>query len=239
MSVTQAVRNPRGYIARTVGMYRALVVSPDVFYDEYLSSRGLKSEILTMAVVGLLGFAGSYYTRGRIETLFPEAGYNIGDDVSFQLWGTALEPLVGIFGLWVGLAVALYAVSWLYSTVGQFYELLKRSAWALVPLAFVNVIHSAAIGYAAFTLSESDLTDLTIPRAPDLRSTMMWTEVAGDVAVVAAVFVSVVFVLWAGYLAAHAVAPVRDLEMSEAYRVAAVPTVAYAGYVVFQAVSLL
>lgn len=239
MSVTQAVRNPRGYILRTIGLYRALLFDPQRFYDEYLGSRGLKVEIVLMAFIGLIGFAGNYYARSRIDEVFRGAGFGINSDVNFQLWGNALEPLVGIFALWVGLTLALYAVGWLYSTVGQFYELLKRTAWALVPLVVFNALHSAAMAYSAFQLEESDVEDMEIPRAPDMRADEMWSAVAGEIFVVATVVVGVVFVLWAGYIAAYSVADVRDLPMDEAYKVAAVPTVAFALYLLYDAVTAL
>lgn len=239
MSVTQAVRNPRGYIVRTLGLYRALLFDPQRFYDEYIGSRGIKVEIVMVAVIGLIGFAGNYYARSQIQEVFVAAGFGIGSDVNFQLWGDALAPLVGIFALWIGLTLALYAVGWLYSTVGQFYELLKRSAWALVPLAAFNLLHSAAIAYSAFQLSEDDIQDLEIPRAPDMRAEAMWSEVAGEMFVVATLFLGVIFIVWAGYIAAYAVVDVRDLHIDEAYKVAAVPTAAFAIYVIYEAATTL
>lgn len=239
MSVTQAIRNPRSYVVRTLGLYRALLFDPERFYDEYLGSRGLKVEIALVAFIGVIGFIGNYYARSRIATVFPEAGFPIGSDVDFQLWRHALAPLVGIVLLWVGLTLALYFVGWLYSTVGQFYHLLKRTAWSLVPLVVFNLLHTIAMVWTALNLAEEDIEDRELVRAPDMRTEQMWSEIAGDIFVVATLFVGVIFVIWTGYIAAYAVRDVRDLDTNEAFRVAAVPTVAFALYLIYEGVTTL
>ena len=239
MSVSQAVRNPRGYLVRTLGMYRALLFDPERFYDEYLGSRGLKSEILMVAFVGVVGLLGNYVTREQVSTAFTEAQFPINSDTNFELIRLVVEPLVGIFLLWIGLALALYAVSWLYSTVGQFYELLKRSAWAIFPLLVANLLHTVAIVYAAFQVTEDDVANLEVPRPPIDRAHFMWDQAAGEIYVTATVLIAAVFVVWGGYIAAYAVRDVRDLETSEALRVAAVPAVLYAVWVLYQGVTAL
>ncbi|MEF8851140.1 MAG: YIP1 family protein [Haloarculaceae archaeon] len=239
MSVTQAVRNPRGYLVRTLGMYRALLFDPEEFYEEYLGSRGLRSEILIVALVGVVGLVGNYLAREQVSTAFTQAEFPINSDTNFELIRLVIEPLVGVFLLWIGLALALYGVSWLYSTVGQFYELLKRSAWAVVPLLVANLLHTVAVTYAAFQVTEDDVADLEVPRPPVDRAQFMWDQAAGEVYVTATVLVAVVFVVWGGYIAAYAVRDVRDLETDEALRVAAVPAGLYALYVLYQGVTAL
>lgn len=239
MSVSQAVRDPRGYVVRTAGMYRALLFDPDYFYDEYLSERGIVVEIFLVLAVGLVGTAGHYYAMTRVTTAFSEADFPINNDVNFALYQLTLEPLIGVTLLWVGSAVLLFAISWLYSTVGQFYTVLKRTAWALVPLVVANLLNTVAIAYAAFQLTEDDVAGASVPRPPEQFATFMWDQVAGEVYVVATVFVAVVFVVWAGYIAAFAVRDPRDLTTSEALRVAALPTLAYAVYVVYQGIQVL
>jgi hypothetical protein len=240
MSVSQAVRNPRGYLVRTLGMYRALLFDPEHFYDEYLGSRGLRSEILMVAFVGVVGFVGNYFARQELTTVIVEEfGDILNRDSEFELIRLVIEPLVGIFLLWFGLVVALYAVSWLYSTVGQIYELMKRSAWATVPLLIANLLHTIAIAYAA-TQVEVDNIDLQdFPQPPIERALYVWDLAAGEIYVTATVLVSVVFILWSGYIAAYAVRDVRDLETDEALRVAAVPAGLYAIWVIYQGVTAL
>lgn len=239
MSVSQAVRNPRGYVVRTAGMYRALFFDPERFYEEHLSERGIRSELLLVTVVGLVGLAGNYYGRSQVTTVAQEAGVAIGNDVNFSLWGNAVEPLVGAFLLWVGFSAALFGLSWLYSTVGTFYVTLKNTAWVMVPFFFFNLLHSAALAYSAFTLEESDFEGRNIPRAPEQKTQVIWDTLAGDIFVVATVFIGALLTLWAGYIAVQAVIDVRRLEARDAYKVVAVPFVGFALYLAYQGVTTL
>jgi hypothetical protein len=215
-------------------MYRTLLTDPETFYDEYVGTRGLRVEILLVLVIGAIGLAGNVYALLRVEELFAQIEVPLGQDVAFAMWGEVAAPLVGAVVLWVGLTTALYVVSWLYSAVGEYYVLLKRTAWALVPLAFANLIHSVAMAYAGFSLSAADVAASEVPRVPERRAAFAWEVAAGELAVVAAVVVGLVFAVLTGYVAAYAVRGVRDIETDEAYRVAAVPTVAYVVYVVYE-----
>jgi len=239
MSVSQAVRNPRGYVVRTAGLYRALLFDPERFYEEYVGERGIRSELVVVLFIGLVGFAGHFYARSQLVTIAEEAGVAIGNETDFNLWGIAAEPLVGIFLLWIGFSAVLFALSWLYSTVGTFYRVLKDVAWAMVPLFVFNLLNSAALGYSAFTLQESDITDRTIPRAPDQKTTILWDVVSGEVFVVATVFVGAIMVLWSGYIALHAIEDIRQLQRRDAYIVVGVPTLGFAIYLVYDAVTTL
>lgn len=239
MSVSQAVRNPRGYIVRTAGMYRTLVADPEEFYEEYVAERGIRNELLLVAFIGLVGFAGNYYARSRIVTIAEEAGVATGNEVTFSLWGIAVEPLVGALLLWVGFSAALFILGWLYSTIGTFYVTLKNVAWVMVPFFVANLLHSAAMAYSAFTLEESDYTDQEIPRDPEQKVQVLWDAVAGEIFVTATLFVGALLTLWAGYIALYAIIDVRKLEPRDAYKVAGVPFVGFALYFVYQGVMAL
>jgi len=239
MSVSQAVRNPRGYVVRTAGMYRALLFDPESFYEEFIGERGIRSELVLVVFIGLVGFAGHYYARSQLISIAEEAGIAVGNETNFSLWGIAAEPLIGIFLLWVGFSAVLFALSWLYSTVGTFYRVLKDVAWALVPLLVFNLLNSVALAYSAFTLQESDITDRTIPRDPEQKTRILWDIVAGEPFVVATVFVGALVTLWSGYIALHAVEDIRKLERRDAYKVVGVPTLGFAIYLVYDAVTTL
>lgn len=235
MSVSQAVRNPRGYVVRTAGMYRALLFDPERFYDDYIGERGIRIELVLVVFIGLVGFAGHYYARSQLITVANEAGVALGNETTFNLWGIAAEPLVGIVLIWVGFSGVLFGLSWLYSTVGTLYQILKNVAWALVPLVVFNLLNSAALAYSAFTLQETDITSEEIPRAPDQKTALLWDIVAGEVFVVATVFVGAIMTLWAGYITLHAMEKVRKLERRDAYIVVGVPTVGFAVYLIYDA----
>lgn len=235
MSVREAFRDPRGYAVRTVGMYRALLFDPETFYEEYVGSRGIWVELLVVAVIGALGLAGNVYMLDQLTMAVEEAGISIGDDTNFNLIGNTLAPMVGAFLLWVAYSASLYLIGWLYSTQGQFFGVLKRAAWALVPLAFYNVIQTVAKVFIAFSYTEDDAEGLSPPRPSDQRAEAIWSEIAGETIVVVAVALGVIFVVWAGYIGAYAIAKERDLNRSDALKVTAVPTAAFAIYVLYEA----
>lgn len=239
MSVTQAIRNPRGYIVRTAGMYRALLFDPERFYDDYLGSRGMRIEIALVAFIGVVGLAGNYYARTRITEVFTEAGVAIGNETDFSLWGNTVEPLVGIVLLWVGFTTALFALSWLYSAVGDYYIILKNTAWTLVPLFFFNLIHTGAMAYAAFQLEEDDVNAAQVPRDPERKIEVLWGAVAGEIFVVATLVVGALIVGWAAYIALYGLVDARKLQMNDAYKVVGVTYGAFALYLVYDAATTL
>ena len=233
MGVSQAVRNPRSFVVRTGRLYRTLLFDPRTFYDDYVGSAGLTRELLLLAVIGAVGLLGNYYAIGELTTAFTEAGVVISQDANYLLWQTMLAPLVGAFLLWIGLAVTLYAVSWLYSEVGKIYLVLKWSAWALLPMLFANLIHTIAV---VVTVMGVDIQDALPVQTtiPEEKVALIWSQVGGEPLVIGATLVAIPFFLWSAYIVTYAIADVRDLELSEAYRVAAVPAIGYSLYVVRQ-----
>ncbi|WP_276254981.1 YIP1 family protein [Halomontanus rarus] len=233
MGVSDAVRNPGSYVGEKQRVYRSILFDPDTFYSEYAGKRGIVRELLLIAVIGVVGLIGTLYA---VQTLRGEySGDILTDDVGMQLWGNALAPLIGAFLLWVGFTVVLYAVSWLYSTAGSFYMLWKNTAWALLPALFANLLLTAAYAVTTYT-AEFDGSDELNSSHPDTMVAFMWEQIAHEPMVVGAYALGVVFAVWSGYIAAYGVAEVRKLEVDEAYRVVAVPVVAYALYVGYQVI---
>ncbi|MFC7142698.1 YIP1 family protein [Halosimplex aquaticum] len=240
MGVSNAVRNPGSYLSRTLGLYRSLLVDPERFYDEYIGTRGLKSELALVLVVGVVGAVGNYLVlQELINQVSTIQGVSINQDVRFQLQQRVLEPLIGAVLVWIWYGMGMYAVGWLYTTIGTTYLTMKRAAWTLFPILIANLIHTAAMAYTSVTMEigQGDITT-TSNLAEDIAPAV-WSQAAGEIAVVAATLVGVVFALWAGYIGAYAIKDVRDLTVDEAYKVAAVPAVGYALYIVYGAVTAL
>lgn len=237
MSLSDATQNPRTYVGTKWKLFRTLLFDPETFYEDHAGSRGLRNEIVLVFVVGALGLIGSYYAVRTLLDAFEDPGTSsLGPDVEMQLLGYAIEPLVGAFVLWLGFAVALYVASWYYSDAGRLYTLLKNTAWAMVPIAFANVLRSAALIVTAYGLD----VETDVPRGfTETIVAYVWTQVGQEPLVIAATAIGAVFVVWTGYIAAHGVAVVRDLEIGEAYRVAAVPTVGYVLYIGYEVVGAL
>ena len=240
MGVTNAVRNPGTYLSRTLSLYRSLLTNPGRFYEEYIGTRGMKSEFALVLVAGLIGLVGNYFMLQELIAQFE--GFQtvqINDQVRFQLQQRVIEPLLGAFLLWIWYGFGMYAVGWIYTTIGTTYLAMKRAAWALFPILIANVVHSAAMYYQSTTLEITD-SDITIETSLSSEvAAFVWSQASGEIVVVAATAVGIVFALWAGYIGAYAIAEVRDLTMDEAFKVAAVPTVGYALYIAYSAFTAL
>jgi len=239
MGVAEAVRNPRAYTVEMVQMYRALLFDPGRFYDEFLGDRGLRTEILVVAFVGLVGSIGSLYAvivvRGEFDT--SAIGGNLPRGVSMQLWGAGIGPLLGAFVVWIAFALLLYAISWVYSEEGGLFRLLKDSAWALVPLTLANA--ALSVGYVLAAMDAEIGTDLNqAGGTTERRFAYVWEPISQDVMVIGARAAGLVLLLWCGYIAAHAVADVRDLEMRDAYVVAGITMLVYALWEGYQLVGI-
>ncbi|MFB6140724.1 MAG: YIP1 family protein [Halosimplex sp.] len=240
MGVSNAVRNPGSYLSRTLGLYRDLLTNPERFYDEYIGTRGLRSELALVLVVGVIGAVGNYLVLQELLAQFdPIQSVVINTDVRFNLQQRILEPLVGAFLLWIWYGIGSYYVGWLYTTIGTTYLAMKRMAWAMFPILIANVIHAAAMVYMSYTMDVQPADVNVQSRIATDVANAVWSQAAGETVVVAATAVGVVFALWAGYIGAFAIAEVRDLTMDEAYKVAAVPAGAYALYIVYSAVTAL
>lgn len=226
MGVAEVVHNPRSYLWERGRMYRALLFDPERFYDEFVGDRGLRSEVLTVIFVGIVGSIGTFLAVETIRSEFDAglAGDTLPQALSTRLWAEALGPLLGAFVLWFALALTLYLVSWAYSTLGGFYTTVKKSAWALVPLAFANLI--ATIGYIVTALQTDVDTELPTSTR-DVQLEFLWSQIGHDPIVLGARAAGLVFAVWAGYIAAHAIADVRDISVRQGYVVAAVPVVLY------------
>lgn len=237
MSVSQAFRNPRSYFGRQLRLYRTLLFDPETFYEEYVKHPGIGREAALVAVIGLVGTAGAYYAVEQLiagfATGLAEVGPELGDTTSLILWQRAVNPLVGAYLLWVGFTGVTYGISWLYSSRGGFFRLLKNTAWALVPVLIANLLNTVA--WAATAYLNADRYAQEIPSEVESRSmfpgetaAFVWDYVASEPLVMATTLLSVVFVAWSGYILAHGLARMRDLEMRRAYGIVAVPVLGYA-----------
>ncbi|WP_436924440.1 YIP1 family protein [Halosimplex amylolyticum] len=240
MGVSNAVRNPGSYLSRTLGLYRSLLTDPERFYDEYIGTRGLKSELALVLVVGIVGAVGNYLVLQELIAQFDGIeSVVVNQDVRFQLQQRVLEPLIGAVLVWIWYGMGMYVIGWLYTTIGTTYLAMKRAAWVLVPILIANLVHTAAMVYLSVTMDIS-ADDVSVEsRLSDVVSQAIWSQAAGETIVVAATLAGVLFAVWAGYIGAYAIKDVRDLTVDEAYKVAAVPTIGYVLYIVYSAVTAL
>ncbi|MFB6150659.1 MAG: Yip1 family protein [Haloarculaceae archaeon] len=252
MSVGTAIRNPRAFVAGKWTVFKLILTDPERFYDELSASDRLWTEIAVLFVIGLTGVAGGYFVArelmsnigtGTATVANGDVAVRVSGDTGLQIWGYGLRSLIGIFVLWVGFATVLYALSWLYSSRGSFFAMVKATAWALVPLFIGNLLKSIGFVIAAWNAWDSNKIQITeeVSRQLDFggqeAARALYTQIYEEpVALVGIVIAGLTFA-WCGYVAAYGVAKVRDIPVSDAYKVVAVPTALYVGYVIYQAIT--
>lgn len=204
-----------------------LVTDPDSFMDRKIRGRRLRWEIVLLLVVGALGTPGAVLVA---QSLLEEVE-NGGEFLRFQLIGFAIEPVVGIFLVWLGYAVVGHLVaSRVFNGRGPIRRLLKGSAWALLPVGIGNVARTVAI-YFAFR-GES------MPDNPEGTTLVEQYQSVLEVGlnkpeVVAATVVLVLAVLASGYLLSFAIKHSKDISEDDARKAAAIPAGGFALYLLW------
>jgi len=243
MSVTNVIRNPGTYIANKWRLYRRLLFAPSVFYEEEAGERGLRFEILLILFIGVVGTAISYL---MVQELFSVVSFSVNPGPNeFTLAEGALRqirlqsysiPLVGAFAIWVSFTLSLYATSWFYSDVGSIFHILKNTAWALLPVLFFYIFRFGGMVATVMMMSEEELTEQMRTASnltnPDNIAPQVLSYATDSTITMAATAVGFVFVLWAGYIAAHGIKDVRGIELDQAYRATAFPVAGFILYVV-------
>lgn len=204
-----------------------LVTDPDSFMERKIRGQRLRWEVVLLLVVGGLGTPGAVYVA---QSLLEEIE-NGEAFIRFQLIGFVLEPVVGIFLVWLGYAVAGHLVaSRLYNGRGPIKRLLKGSAWALLPVGIGNLARTVAIVFAFRGESLPDNPEGTT-LVEQFRSIVEVGLNKPEVA--AATVVLVLAVLASGYLLSFAIEHSKNVSEDDARKTAAVPAGAFALYLVW------
>lgn len=201
-----------------------LVTEPDVFMERKIRGRQLRWEIVLLVVIGGLGAPGTAYVA---QSLLEQVGQG-GELLRFQLIGFVIEPVLGIFLVWLTYAVTTHiAASRAFNGRGPIRRLLKSSAWALVPVGVGNLVRTVAI-YFAFR-GES------LPDDPEGNTLVEQFQSIIEIGlskpeVAAATVVLIITVLYSGYLLSFAVKHSKDIQEDDARKAAAIPAGAFALY---------
>lgn len=240
MSVANAIRNPVSYLGGALHLLRLLLFQPDQFFDE-IDSRGLRTEILLVGVVGLLGMVGPYYAYTKLMSPFTTTmaygeKVHLQTEVQLRLQGQGVEPFLYTVALvWVGFSIAFFLLSWVYNERGRFRHMLKNVAWGVVPIAFGHLLQAAAFAWVASGIQVSTLNPgvwfRTVPRGTvAVQTQYIWGQVTGEDLVIGAGVISLAFYIWSWYIWGYAIRDVRKIETRESFAIAAVPTVLWVAY---------
>lgn len=235
--IIEVVTNPRAYLAWFFGVVKLLLFAPDTFFEEHVGSDGLKWEFIIVGVTGIIGTAGLIYGADVLTEPFGvgfvgafEEDAAIAPRENQLLWGYAFRPLLLVFFLWLGYAVAFYALSWLWTETGSLYSMIKLTAWGFVPYAFYQLVYSAGAFYAFFGLDVD--TDVPVGSEWD-RVWWLWEQGLGEPIPIIAALTGVLFLVWSGYIWQASVKHARNLPTENARIVVAIPVIFHIGYIIY------
>lgn len=238
--IRNIVRDPGGFVVLRWRMLVANLFSPDRFYEEYVEKYGLKFEVLVVLVIGAIGSIGFYFA---VQTILGEFALGSGEQVlnpdqprmddttARQIRAQMAHPIVGIFLLWVYYTTAYYAGSWLFSGHGTYFQLLKNTAWALVPMALANLVMTAGLVVTFYGLE----LEARLPGLPERNVTYLFDQAYTELPMILVPLVKIAFLVWVAYIGASAINDAMQIPKERALRIAAVPAVLHAGYLVWTA----
>lgn len=196
---------------------RQLVTDPDSFMERRIQGRHLRWELVLLLVIGGLGTPGTALVA---QSFLQQAGQG-GEMLRFELIGFVIEPIIGVFLVWLGFAVGAHLVAaYAFNGRGPIKRLLKGTAWALVPLAVGNLARTAAV-YLAFrdeSFTDDPGTGTIVDRFQSVQESAL-----AEPAITVGVLVLVVAVLYSGYLLSYAVRHAKRIPLDDARKAAAVP----------------
>jgi|GEM_PF-1032512 len=240
MSVSGAVRNPRAFVGGKWNRFKLLLLDPEQFFEEKPSTPKLWNEILVLVFIGLVGAAGTLYVGQQFMEHFVTASIDKTPDTrvipgqqGLRIQVYPLRSVVGMFVLWGFFSLSYYVLSWLYSDQGSFFQIVKATAWTLVPIVFTNLVKSigAVVTATMETLIEDDELDgiaAEVSRSSEGEGAdLLFGLLFEEPVMLGALAIGVVFYAWCGYVGAYAVANARQIPVSDAYKVVAVPIILY------------
>lgn len=179
-----------------------VVTNPDRFFDEEKRDPSFLWPALIVLGVGVISLLGSI----PLLTKFSQVG-GMGSFVAI------VSVVGGVFGLvfnfvfwaiWTGL---FYVVTILFDGEGSFKTLFALVGWGYVPKLF-DAIAGSAISYTVFS-------GASLPSDPRLLATTMQSLRTGPLFTLATVL-TVVFLLWSGFIWTYAVKHARNVTQRQA-----------------------
>jgi len=241
MSVSNAVRNPRAFVGGKWNRFKVLLLDPERFFEEKATTDRIWNEVIVLLIIGLTGAAGMLYVGQEFMTHFAtsavDQGANqvqISGERALRIQVYPIRSVIGMYVIWGFVTVGYYSLSWLYSDYGSLFQIAKATAWTLVPIFFANLVKS--IGAVAVIVTQTiiesppseEIVDEVKRGQAGEAASHLYGLVYEEPIMLGALAIGLVFLVWSGYIAAYAVADSREIEVSDAYRVVAVPLVAYA-----------
>lgn len=198
---------------------RELAFDPDSFF-EHSSVCSLRYAALVVLFVGVSTMIGTAYLLYRSwvavnpESLLP-----------LVIWvPTIIAVPVGTAVTWLVVSLLFHFISKLYEAEANYRTLLGHTGWGFVPQLFSGLVNTTVTVIVA--------SDATFPDDPTELGPFI-QSIGQDPLFVVSSILSIVFLIWSGFLWLFAVKHSRGLSQAQARYTVAIPVVALVAYRVY------
>lgn len=183
------------------------IVNPDGFFEEYAESPGLVKPCLIVLSVSLLSVASGTLTLSYTKQLLPPESQSM---ISLVFVSTAIGAFVWPFLTWGLVAGAFHVISIRFGGEGSFRRTLGIVGWGFYPKLFITLFSLVAT-YVV-------LQQLTLPASAGGAAAYAEfnRRLQQEPLVQVTSYLSVVFILWQGFVWTFGLRNARDLSIREA-----------------------
>lgn len=195
-------------------MVRQLITDPNVFMERQVAKTKIRVEIIIVLLAGGLGIPGMYY----VGQLILDASSS--EAMQFAVAGRIIRPVMIVFLLWIGYAVALHFIAGHFRGRGAPRRLFKGIAWALIPLGIANIVQSIALYFVFRDVTVAD--ELVGYTQAEQIQALLDSGFYEPIFVVSTVVV-LAAILWSAYLMTFVVQHAKNIPREDAIKAVAIP----------------
>lgn len=210
-----------------------LLTKPDVFFRDFNAEpENLAIPALFVLTGGLIGAIGAYLIAGltgkMMSSLMPGM-----ESISGII--AVLSAIIGSFIFWAVIAGVFYVVSSSFKGTGTFNRCLEVVGYGFLPQIFSALITTVVTiiivpSISVPSLSKSALED---PQALQAAITTFMHDPAMMLVRQVTAVVSIVFILWSGYIWMHGMKEARGLSLRDAELCVGIPVLLYIIYLIY------
>lgn len=188
-----------------------IFTDPDRFFSRKTTEGGFKGALAVVLAAAISNALSNFATMLQLQTQAPQGAGGV--IIVGQLVGSVVAVL-GILVTWVVFAGLFHLISIYFDGDGQFREVVRLTGYGFVPFIFMGVI-SGVINFFVYQ-------GVSLPRSPEGITTFVQQTQSGPLFVLLSV-ISIVFVVWRGFLWMFAVKYARGLTIRQAAITVGIP----------------
>lgn len=195
-------------------MVRQIATDPAQFMERKVGQARIRLEIVVVLLVGLLSVPGILYVTLQILDVESSA------EMRIAVASRVIRPLFVVLVLWVFYTVVLHFLASHYGGRSPPSQVLKGTAWALIPMGIGNLVQSGALFLAVRgTDISAEMTE--IDPAENIQT--VFDSSMTDPVMIAGTVLFMLTIVLSGYLMTFAIQHAKGIERPEAVRTVAVP----------------